>query len=192
MRESEVRFFINNSPFDSPSEEVSLTELRLAFRKQICDALASASQHKFDVEIMPEQAKKGDRVQVHYTGRLADGQVFDSSEDGEPLEFEIGAGDVIKGFDEGVVGMSVGDEKQLDIETDEAYGERSEALVQTVAREGFNFDTEPQVGMNLVLQLPGDNEIPVAITEVTPDSITLDANHPLAGEKLIFNVKRVK
>jgi peptidylprolyl isomerase len=141
---------------------------------------------------MPERAQKGDTVQVHYTGRLADGQVFDSSEGGEPLEFEIGAGTVIKGFDEGVEGMNVGDKKQIEIETGEAYGERIEGLVQTVTRDGFNLDTEPQVGMNLVMQLPDGNQIPVAVTEVTEDSITLDANHPLAGEKLIFDVERVK
>jgi peptidylprolyl isomerase len=141
---------------------------------------------------MPERAQKGDTVQVHYTGRLADGQVFDSSEGGEPLEFEVGAGTVIKGFDEGVEGMNVGDKKQIEIETGEAYGERIEGLVQTVTRDGFNLDTEPQVGMNLVMQLPDGNQIPVAVTEVTEDSITLDANHPLAGEKLIFDVERVK
>ena len=141
---------------------------------------------------MPEQAQKGDTVQVHYTGRLADGQVFDSSEGGEPLEFEVGSGSVIKGFDEGVEGMSVGDKKQIEIESDEAYGDRIEGLVQTVARDGLNLDTEPQAGMTLVMQLPDGNEIPVAVTEVTEDSITLDANHPLAGEKLIFDVERVK
>ena len=141
---------------------------------------------------MPEQAKKGDMVQVHYTGRLKGGEVFDSSEGGDPLEFEIGAGDVIKGFDEGVVGMNVGDDKQIDIETDDAYGERLEALDQTISREGLNRYTEPHVGMSLVMQLPDGNQIPVAITEVTEDSITLDANHPLAGQKLIFDVKRVK
>lgn len=141
---------------------------------------------------MPEQAKKGDTVQVHYTGRLTDGQVFDSSEGGDPLEFEIGAGDVIKGFDDGVVGMSVGDNKQIDIESEDAYGERLEALVQTISREGLNLETEPQVGMTLALELPDGNQIPVTITEVTEDTITLDANHPLAGQKLIFDVKRVK
>jgi peptidylprolyl isomerase len=141
---------------------------------------------------MPEQAQKGDTVQVHYTGRLADGYVFDSSEGGEPLEFELGSGQVIKGFDDGVSGMNVGDKKQIEIEVADAYGERSENLVQTVSREGFNLDTEPQAGMNLVMQLPDGNQIPVAVTEVTEDSITLDANHPLAGQKLIFEVERVK
>lgn len=140
---------------------------------------------------MPEQAKKGDTAQVHYTGRLEDGQVFDSSEGGEPLEFEIGAGNVIQGFDEGVRGMSQGDKKRIEIEADEAYGPRVDALVQQIAREGLNLDREPEVGMQLGLQLPDGQEIPVTITEVTKDSITLDANHPLAGQKLIFDIELV-
>ena len=141
---------------------------------------------------MPEQAQKGDTVRVHYTGRLADGQVFDSSEGGEPLEFTLGEGQVIKGFEDGVQGMAVGEEKRVEIESEDAYGERIEGLVQTVTREGLNIGEEPRVGMNLVMQLPGDQQIPVAVTEVTPESITLDANHPLAGEKLIFDIKRVE
>jgi peptidylprolyl isomerase len=141
---------------------------------------------------MPEQAKKGDTVQVHYTGQLADGEVFDSSEGGEPLQFKVGAGEVIQGFDEGVVGMNVGDKKQLDIESGDAYGERNEALINTIPRDGLNLDIEPEVGMSLLMQLPDGNQIPVAITGVTPDSITLDANHPLAGQRLIFAVTRVK
>lgn len=140
---------------------------------------------------MPEQAKKGDTAQVHYTGRLEDGQVFDSSEGGEPLEFEVGAGNVIAGFDEGVRGMTTGDKKRIEIEADDAYGQRIEALVQQIAREGLNLDREPEVGMQLGLQLPDGNEIPVTITEVTADSITLDANHPLAGRKLIFDIELV-
>jgi peptidylprolyl isomerase len=141
---------------------------------------------------MPEQAQKGDTVQVHYTGRLTTGEVFDSSIGGEPLEFELGAGGVIKGFDEGVEGMSVGDKKQIEIEVGDAYGERNESLIQTIPREGLNLDTEPHAGMDLAMQLPDGNQIPVAVTEVTADSITLDANHPLAGQKLIFDVERVK
>jgi peptidylprolyl isomerase len=140
---------------------------------------------------MPEQAKKGDTAQVHYTGRFEDGQVFDSSVGGEPMEFEVGAGNVIAGFDEGVRGMTAGDKKTIEIEADDAYGQRIEALVQQVAREGLNLGTEPQVGMQLGLQLPDGNEIPVTITKVTDDSITLDANHPLAGRKLIFDIELV-
>jgi peptidylprolyl isomerase len=141
---------------------------------------------------MPEQARKGDTVRVHYTGRLADGQVFDSSEDGDPLEFTLGAGQVIRGFEDGVEGMTVGEEKQVEIESEDAYGDRVEGLVQTISREGLNLGEEPRVGMNLVMQLPDQQQIPVAVTEVTEDSITLDANHPLAGEKLIFDIKRVE
>lgn len=141
---------------------------------------------------MPDQAKKGDTVRVHYEGRLTDGEVFDSSAGGEPLEFEVGSGQVIAGFDEGVRGMTVGDKKTIEIEAEDAYGPRNDALTHAVARDSINLETEPQPGMNLVLQLPDGNEIPVAITEVTEDSITLDANHPLAGQKLIFDIELVE
>jgi peptidylprolyl isomerase len=140
---------------------------------------------------MPDQVEKGDRVRVHYTGRLADGQVFDSSEGGEPLEFEIGAGQVIEGFDQGVREMNVGGKKTIVIEADQAYGPRNDALIQQVARASINLDAEPQVGMNLIMQLPDNNQIPITITEVTPDTITLDANHPLAGSQLTFEVELV-
>ncbi|MFN2454144.1 MAG: peptidylprolyl isomerase [Pyrinomonadaceae bacterium] len=138
---------------------------------------------------MPETAKKGDKVSVHYTGRLEDGQIFDSSEESEPLEFEVGAGDVIPGFDEGVSGMNVGDKKTIEIEPDDAYGQRIDSLVQSVSRASMKLDAEPHVGMSLVMQLPDDNQIPVAITHVTDTDVTLDANHPLAGHKLIFDIE---
>ena len=141
---------------------------------------------------MPEQAKKGDTVQVHYTGRLESGEVFESSEGREPLEFLVGAGQVIKGFDEGVEGMSVGDNKQIEIEANDAYGERVEGLVQKISRDDLDLGVEPEVGMDLAAQTPDGQEIHVTVTEVTPTSITLDANHPLAGQKLIFDVERVK
>ncbi len=141
---------------------------------------------------MPEQAKKGDTVSVHYTGRFTDGQVFDSSEDSDPLEFKIGEGDVISGFDEAVRGMTIGDKRTIEVEPDDAYGQRIDSLVQSVARTSMNLDAEPQVGMNLVMQLPDGNQIPVAITHVTEDQVTLDANHPLAGQKLIFDIELVK
>lgn len=140
---------------------------------------------------MPEQAKKGDTASVHYTGRFESGEVFDSSEGGEPLQFEVGSGQVIQGFDEGVNGMTVGDQKTIEIEPADAYGQRSDQLVQSIPRQGINLDREPEVGMRLGLQLPDGNEIPVTITEVTDEYITIDANHPLAGEKLIFDLKLV-
>ena len=141
---------------------------------------------------MPEPAKNGDTVRVHYTGRLENGEVFDSSEEGEPLEFQVGAGQVIPGFDQGVAGMSVGDKKTVEINVDDAYGERIDALVRTIERSGMNIDAEPQPGMNLIMQLADGNQIPVAITEVTETHVTLDANHPLAGQRLIFDIERVK
>ena len=118
-----------------------------------------------DGEIMPEPAQKGDTVRIHYTGKLKDGTVFDSSEGGEPLEFEVGSGQVIAGFDEGVRGMSVGDQKDIEIEPANAYGERIEALVGTVPREAMNLGTEPHLGMEIALQLPDGQQIPVIVTE---------------------------
>jgi FKBP-type peptidyl-prolyl cis-trans isomerase 2 len=144
-----------------------------------------------EAEKMPEQAEAGDTIRVHYTGSLENGEVFDSSEGGEPLEFEVGAGHVIEGFDAGVRSMSVGAKKRLVIEADQAYGERNDALVQQVARASINLDRDPEPGMKLALQLPDGNQIPITITEVTPDAITLDANHPLAGSKLIFDIELV-
>ncbi len=114
-----------------------------------------------------------------------------ASEDGEPLEFQIGQGQVIAGFERGVVGMNVGDKKVIEIEIDDAYGERIDALVRTIERSGMNLDVEPQAGMNLIMQLADGNQIPVAITEVTETHVTLDANHPLAGQRLIFDLERV-
>lgn len=140
---------------------------------------------------MPEPAKNGDTIRVHYTGRLESGEVFDSSEGGEPLEFELGSGQVIAGFDESVAGMNVGDKKTITIEPDNAYGERNDALIGIVERSGISLpEGEPQVGMELALQLPDGQQIPVRITEVTSESVTFDANHPLAGQTLIFDITR--
>ena len=140
---------------------------------------------------MSETAKEGDRVRVHYTGRLEDGQVFDSSRGGEPLEFTVGAGQVIHGFDEAVRGMAVGETKTVEIEPEDAYGPRRDGLVATIERERAQFPVEPQVGMNLALPLQDGNQIEVVVTEVTDQNVTIDGNHPLAGEKLIFDVELV-
>ncbi len=141
---------------------------------------------------MTEPAKNGDTVRVHYTGRLEDGQVFDSSEGGEPFEFTVGAGQVIPGFDEAVRGMNVGETRRVEIESDDAYGPHRQELVHTLSRDGINLDVEPQVGMNLIMQTPDGNQIPLSVTEVTDTEVTLDANHPLAGQKLTFDVKLVE
>ena len=140
---------------------------------------------------MAEAAKNGDRVRVHYTGRLEDGQVFDSSKDGEPLEFTVGGGEVIPGFDEAVRGMSFGDSKTVEIESDDAYGPRRDGLVTQISREAAHFPVEPQVGMRFGLPLQDGNQIEVVVTEVTDSHVTIDGNHPLAGEKLIFDLELV-
>ena len=139
---------------------------------------------------MAGTAKDGDKVRVHYTGRLDSGEVFDSSHiHGEPMEFTVGSGEVIQGFDDAVRGMEVGDKKMVKIPSSEAYGERNDDYVQEVPRQGMNLDVEPQVGMSLTMHLPDGNQIPVSITDVTATHITLDANHPPAGQDLTFEVE---
>lgn len=140
---------------------------------------------------MTEPAKDGDRVSVHYTGRLEDGRVFDSSRDRDPLEFTVGAGEVIPGFDQAVRGMKAGESKTVEIEPDDAYGPRRDGLVAQIERDRAQFPTEPQVGMNLLLPLQDGGQLEVVITEVTDTHVTIDGNHPLAGEKLIFDVELV-
>lgn len=138
---------------------------------------------------MSEQAKIGDTVSVHYTGRLSDGQVFDSSEGHEPLSFVVGAKQVIEGFENGVMGMSVGDKKTIEIKSEQAYGERIEGLSQAVPRENLRMDVDPEVGMSFLVQTPDGQQMPVSITEVTDETVTLDANHPLAGKDLTFDIE---
>jgi peptidylprolyl isomerase len=138
-----------------------------------------------------QQAKSGDTVKVHYSGRLTDGTTFDSSEGRDPLEFKVGNGDVIKGFDEGVTGMSVGEKKTVHIPADEAYGQKDENRVVEFPRENFPPDLQPEVGMQLNMSNGAGQVIPVVIVEVGNESVTLDANHPLAGEDLIFDIELV-
>ena len=136
-------------------------------------------------------AQSGDTVRIHYTGRLADGTVFDSSEDREPLEFTLGSGQVIPGFDRGVTGMEVGDTKTIEIPAAEAYGERSEEMTLTVGRDQFPEGLDPEVGHQLQLGMDDGQLVPVTVTEVTDDTVTLDANHELAGKDLIFDLELV-
>jgi len=140
---------------------------------------------------MKEQAKTGDKVQVHYHGRLVDGTTFDSSAGRQPLEFEVGSGMVIKGFDEGVSGMSVGDKKTISIPPDEAYGPRQEEMVIEFPITNFPPDIKPEVGMTLNMHSENGQEIPVVITAITEEAVTLDANHPLAGQTLVFDLELV-
>lgn len=137
-------------------------------------------------------AKAGDTVKIHYTGKLDDGTQFDSSAGRDPLEFELGGGQVIPGFDSAVDGMSVGESKSVRIEPDQAYGERHEQLVQEVPRSALPDDLEPQVGMGLQSQSPDGQVMMLMVTSVGEDSVTLDANHPLAGQALNFDIELVE
>ena len=146
------------------------------------------------------QAKEGDRVRVHYTGKLDDGTVFDSSECADdgcghshgPFEFTIGAGQVIPGFDAGVKGLSVGESKTVHIPVDEAYGERMEEMVAVVPRTDLPPEMKPEVGQQLEVTQEDGQVFNVMVTEVTDESITIDANHPLAGQALNFDLRLVE
>lgn len=138
------------------------------------------------------QAKSGDTVKIHYTGTLDDGSQFDSSAGREPLEFTLGSGQVIPGFDNAVDGMTVGDTKTVNIPADEAYGPRHEQLIQEVPKSALPDDMEPEVGMGLQAQGPDGQVMDLTVTEVAEESITVDGNHPLAGQALNFDLELVE
>lgn len=136
--------------------------------------------------------KNGDAVKVHYTGKFDTGEVFDSSDGAEPLAFTVGAGEVIPGFDQALLGMQIGETKDVVIAPDQAYGNRVEELAQTIDRSQFNLTgVEPEVGMAIEMRTP-QGEIPLIITDLTDATVTLDANHPLAGESLHFSLTLVE
>jgi FKBP-type peptidyl-prolyl cis-trans isomerase SlpA len=139
-----------------------------------------------------KKAKTNDTVKVHYKGTLSDGQVFDSSEGREPLQFKLGSGQVITGFDKNVEGMEVNEEKTIKIPANEAYGEIKNELIQEVPKKHIPEDLKPEVGMKLVSKTPDGHEIPLVVTEIKEESIVVDANHPLAGHELTFEVKLIE
>ena len=138
------------------------------------------------------QAKSGDTVRIHYTGKLDDGTEFDSSLGSEPLEFAVGGGQVIPGFDNAVEGMAVGDNKSVSIEPGEAYGDRHEQLVQDVPKSALPEEIDAVVGMQLQGQGPEGEVTRFVVTAVSEETITLDANHPLAGHRLNFDIELVE
>lgn len=138
------------------------------------------------------QAKEGDSVKVNYTGKLDDGTVFDSSEGRDPLEFTVGSGQVIPGFENAVDGMEVGDSKTVTVSSEDAYGPRRDEMVLKVERERLPEEIDPEVGQQLQVGSAEDQTMIVQITEVTDDSVTLDANHPLAGQDLTFEIELVE
>jgi len=143
------------------------------------------------------QAKEGDKVTVHYTGMLESGEVFDSSMctedecgcDSGPLVFTIGMNEVIPGFEKGIIGMSPGESKTVNVPVEEAYGQRNDKLVGVVERSQIPSHLTPEVGMRLEVTQEDGQEFPVVVTEVTDSHVTLDANHPLAGRNLIFDIQ---
>lgn len=136
-------------------------------------------------------ARDGDKVKVHYTGKLEDGTVFDSSADREPLELTLGEGMVIAGFEKAVVGMNPSESKTVSIPVDEAYGPYREEQVVTVTRDGIPENVNPQLGEILRMRSPDGQEYRVVVKAMSDDSLTLDGNHPLAGKDLVFDIELV-
>jgi len=138
------------------------------------------------------KAATGDTVRVHYTGKLGSGEIFDSSQGRDPLEFEVGGGNVIAGFDSAVVGMSPGESKDVTIPMDKAYGKKNDEMIVEINREQLPDGMDPQVGQ--WLQVGGDDGRVghVRVSATSPDTVTLDGNHPLAGEDLHFSIELVE
>lgn len=136
-------------------------------------------------------AAEGDTVHIHYTGRLDDGTVFDSSEGREPLEFVLGSGQVIPGFDDAVTGMEVGDSKTVTIPADRAYGAKKEELILDFPRTELPEGIDPEVGHHLQMSTPDGQAFQVEVVGTSPEGIVLDANHPLAGKDLTFHIELV-
>lgn len=139
-----------------------------------------------------QQVKSGDKIKVHYHGRLTSGETFDKSAGRAPLEFEVGSGMVIKGFDDGVTGMVVGDKKTINIPADEAYGPKNPDMMIDMPKDRFPKDLEIEVGTPLSMSDNQGQQFQVVVVEVQEEVVILDANHPLAGEDLIFDLELVE
>ena len=141
---------------------------------------------------MMAEVSKGDKVKVHYTGKLEDETVFDSSVDREPLEFEVGAGQMIPGFDKAVEGMEPGEKKSIQIPSKEAYGPRRDDMMVTIKKEEFPENVDPEVGQQLQVKRENGHVFNVVVADVSGADVTLDANHPLAGKDLFFDIELVE
>ena len=139
-----------------------------------------------------QQVKSGDTVKVHYTGKLSSGEQFDSSAGREPLEFTVGAGQMIKGFDAALPGMATGDKKTINIAAEDGYGERVDEAIIEFPKENVPEDIKLEPGMSLTLSNQQGQPVPVIVVEVKEDVIVLDANHFLAGQELIFDIELVE
>lgn len=138
------------------------------------------------------EAKSGDKVRVHYTGTLDDGSVFDSSKEREPLEFTIGQGQLLKKFEAAVEGMKVGDSKKINCSPEEGYGNKREELIVKLAKNQLPPELNAQEGIQLQMQTQEGHPVPVTVTEITDDTITVDANHRLAGKPINFEIELVE
>ncbi|MEF8847687.1 MAG: peptidylprolyl isomerase [Candidatus Thermoplasmatota archaeon] len=137
-----------------------------------------------------KEVNEGDKVKVEYVGKLEDGTVFDSSENHEePLEFTVGSGRVIKGFEDAVVGMNVGEEKEVTVSPEQGYGTHKDELVKEMPREAFSAEGDIKEGMVFRMKLQDGRQIPVKISDVSENTVTIDLNPPLAGKKLFFTIK---
>jgi peptidylprolyl isomerase len=134
-------------------------------------------------------AKNGDKVKVHFTGRMKNGEIFDSSKDNAPLEFTLGSDEMIPGFEKEIIGMTLGDTKIFTILPEEAYGFRREELVATVEKSHFPPDIAPTIGQPLQITMPEGEVLDMVITGIDGDMVTIDANHPLADEPVLFEVE---
>jgi FKBP-type peptidyl-prolyl cis-trans isomerase 2 len=138
-----------------------------------------------------QQAKQGDNVHIHYTGKLTNGEMFDSSAGREPLTFIIGSGMVIKGFDNGVTGMTIGEKKTINIPANDAYGDVNPEMIFEFAKANMPPDMVVQAGMQLVMNNDQGQQLPVIVKEVKEEVLIIDANHALAGKELIFDLELV-
>lgn len=138
------------------------------------------------------KAKNGDQVKIHYTGRLTNGEQFDSSEGREPLSFTVGGGQMIKGFDHAIPGMEVGEKKTINIQPQDAYGEVNENAIVDFPKENIPADLDLKVGMKLQMQSRDGRPVPVTVKEIKENVVVLDANHHLAGKELIFDIELVE
>lgn len=136
-----------------------------------------------------EKVKEGDVVRVHYTGKLTNGEQFDSSNGREPLEFTVGAGQMIKGFDAAMPGMSIGEKKTINISADDAYGQKDEQAIIEFPKENIPADMKLEVGMQLQLRNENGQPFPVTVAEIKDNVVVLDANHSLAGKELVFDIE---
>lgn len=139
-----------------------------------------------------QQVKSGDKVKVHYHGKLNNGETFDSSAGREPLEFEVGSGMVIKGFDAGVTGMKVGEKKTINIPVNEAYGPQNPDMLFEYPKAQFPSEMQLEAGMQLMMSNASGEQFEVRIEEIKENAVVLNANHPLAGEELIFDLELVE